>query len=43
MAWPPIIWSKNPNWENVTNLFTQYPANLWIYNSFIVAIAVTTY
>jgi ABC-type glycerol-3-phosphate transport system permease component len=41
MAWPPIIWSKNPNWENVTNLFTQYPANLWIYNSFIVAIAVT--
>ncbi|MDA1181816.1 MAG: ABC transporter permease subunit, partial [Proteobacteria bacterium] len=41
MAWPPIIWSKNPNWENVTNLFTEFPANLWIYNSFIVAIAVT--
>ena len=41
MAWPPIIWSKNPNWENVTNLFTEFPANLWIFNSFIVAIAVT--
>ena len=41
MAWPPIIWSKNPNWDNVTNLFTEYPANLWIFNSFIVAIAVT--
>ena len=41
MAWPPIIWSKNPNWENVTNLFTEFPANLWIFNSFVVAIAVT--
>ena len=41
MAWPPIIWSKNPNWDNVTNLFTEFPANLWIFNSFIVAIAVT--
>ena len=41
MAWPPIIWSKNPNWENVTNLFTEFPANLWIVNSFVVAIAVT--
>ena len=41
MAWPPVLWSKNPNWENVTNLFTQYPANLWIFNSFIVALAVT--
>ena len=41
MAWPPIIWSKNPNWDNVTNLFTEYPANLWIFNSFIVAIIVT--
>jgi len=41
MAWPPIIWSKNPNWENVTALFTEFPANLWILNSFIVAIAVT--
>tara|TARA_B110000438_G_scaffold99300_1_gene98245 strand:+ start:343 stop:2169 length:1827 start_codon:yes stop_codon:yes gene_type:complete len=41
MAWPPVIWSKNPNWDNVTNLFTEYPANLWIFNSFIVAIIVT--
>jgi ABC-type glycerol-3-phosphate transport system permease component len=41
MAWPPIIWSKNPNWNNVTNLFTEYPANLWIFNSFIVAIITT--
>ena len=41
MAWPPIIWSKNPNWDNVTNLFTEYPANLWIFNSFIVAIITT--
>ena len=41
MAWPPVLWSKNPNWENVTNLFTQYPANLWIFNSFIVALTVT--
>ena len=41
MAWPPIIWSKNPNWENVTNLFNEFPANLWIFNSFVVAIAVT--
>ncbi len=41
MAWPPIIWSKNPNWDNVTNLFSEFPANLWIFNSFIVATAVT--
>jgi len=41
MAWPPIMWSKSPNWENVTKLFTEFPASLWIFNSFFVAIAVT--
>ena len=41
MAWPPIVFSKSPNWENVTKLFTEFPASLWIFNSFFVAIAVT--
>ena len=41
MTYPPIFWSKNPNWDNVTNLFTQWPAYAWIYNSIIIAVAVT--
>ena len=41
MAWPPVLWSSNPNWDNITTLFTKFPADIWIFNSIIVAFAVT--
>ena len=41
MTWPPLLWSKNPNWVNISHLFSGWPAGTWIMNSIIVAVSVT--
>ena len=41
MTWPPLFWSKNPNWVNISHLFSGWPADTWIMNSIIVAASVT--
>ena len=41
MTWPPLFWSKNPNWVNISHLFSGWPADAWIMNSIIVAASVT--
>ena len=41
MTWPPLFWSKNPNWVNISHLFSGWPADTWIMNSIIVAVSVT--
>ena len=41
MTWPPLFWSKNPNWVNISHLFSGWPAGTWIMNSIIVAVSVT--
>lgn len=41
MAWPPVIWPKEPKWENLSLLFDKWPVDAWMFNSAIVAITVT--
>ena len=41
MAWPPVIWPKEPKWENLSLLFDKWPVDAGMFKYAMVAITVT--